>query len=156
MLSQLSLYRFVSVLLVVCGLSLSACESMDHEDQGRVIGGVLGGVLGAEVGDGSGRTAAIIVGTLAGSMIGAEIGKTMDDVDRNNVAKALNDNRTNATSSWINPDTGREYSVAPTRTFDGKLGPCREFSLVTSDVNQPDQTVYGTACLREDGTWVLQ
>lgn len=135
--------------------ALAGCETMDKEDQGQIIGGVVGGVLGAQVGDGSGRTAAIIIGTLAGSMIGAEIGRTMDEQDRAQVATALHDNRTQQSTTWINPDTGRRYTVTPTRTYDGEGQPCREFSLRATVVGQPDQPLFGTACLRSDGAWVI-
>jgi len=135
---------------------LAACGTMTQADQGEVIGGVIGGVVGSQVGQGHGRTAAIIVGTLAGAMIGRQIGETMDDTDRMKTARVLNDSRTGTSTSWVNPDTGYEYTVMPTRTYDSSAGPCREFRLDASVGNSPDEEVYGTACLQADGSWLIQ
>jgi surface antigen len=144
---------FVTALL----LTLAAgCETMSHAEQGEIIGGVVGGVVGAQVGEGTGQTVAIIVGTLAGAMIGRHIGETMDDVDRMHTARTLNDNRTGQPTTWVNPDTGHEYTVTPTRTFEESGGPCREFTLNATVGGEPDQEVYGTACLQADGSWLVQ
>lgn len=134
----------------------AGCETMSQAEQSEMIGGVIGGVVGAQVGDGSGRTAAIIIGTLAGAMIGRHLGETMDDVDRMRTARTLNDTRTGQSTTWINPDTGYEYTLTPTRTYDQSGGPCREFSLNATVGSQPDQEVYGTACLQADGSWLIQ
>jgi surface antigen len=137
-------------------LTLSAgCETMSQADQAEVIGGVIGGVVGAQIGDGSGRTVAIIVGTLAGAMIGRQIGENMDEADRMKTARTLNDSRTGEATTWVNPDTGYEYTVTPTRTFEESGGPCREFRLDATVGSQSDQEVYGTACLQPDGSWLL-
>jgi surface antigen len=145
---------FVSA--VVFAVLLIGCETMTHGDEGAVIGGVVGGVVGAQVGDGSGQTAAIIIGTIAGSMIGRHIGESMDDTDRMMTARTLNDNRTNESATWINPDTGYEYSVTPTKTYDQSGSPCREFTLNATVGGQENQDVYGTACLQADGSWLVQ
>lgn len=148
--------HFLGVSALVLALTLpSGCETMSQAEQAEVIGGVVGGVVGAQVGEGSGRTVAIIVGTLAGAMIGRQIGETMDDVDRMRTARSLNDSRTGQSTTWINPDTGYEYTVTPTRTFEQSGGPCREFSLDATVGGQPNQEVYGTACLQADGSWML-
>lgn len=135
---------------------LTGCETTTHAQQGEVIGGVLGGVLGSQVGEGSGQTAAIIVGTMAGSMIGRQIGQSMDDVDRMKTAEALNNNRTGQSTTWTNPDNGREYTVTPTRTYEETSGgPCREFQLDATVGGEPGQEVNGTACLQADGSWKI-
>ncbi len=135
---------------------LASCGTMSQADQGEIIGGVVGGVVGAQVGEGHGRTAAIIVGTLAGAMIGRHIGESMDESDRMKTAKALNDSRTGTSTTWVNPDTGYEYTVTPTRTYEASGGPCREFRLDASVGDSPDEEVYGTACLQADGSWLIQ
>lgn len=141
---------FLSVVL------LSGCETTTHGQQGEVLGGVIGGVIGAQVGEGSGRTAAIIVGTIAGSVIGRHIGESMDDTDRMKTAMVLHDSRTGESTSWVNPDTGYRYSVKPTRTYEQRSGPCREFQLDATVGGQANQNVYGTACLQADGSWLVQ
>jgi len=141
---------------VLSACFLIACASTTHEQHGEVIGGVIGGVLGSQVGDGSGQTAAIIIGTIAGAMIGRHVGESMDDTDRMMTARTLNDNRTGQSATWINPDTGYEYTVTPTRTYEESNGPCREFRLDATVGDQDDQDVFGTACLQADGSWLIQ
>ena len=151
--------RNTGLILIVAFLSaflVSGCETTSHGQQGEILGGVLGGVLGAKVGDGRGRTAAIIVGSIAGAMIGRHMGESMDDTDRMQTAVVLNGARTGEAASWVNPDTGYQYTVTPTRTYEQSGGPCREFRLNATIGNQSDPDVYGTACLQADGSWLVQ
>jgi surface antigen len=89
-------------------------------------------------------------------MIGRQIGENMDDVDRMRTARVLNDSRSGTATTWVNPDTGYEYTVTPTRTYEASGGPCREFRLDTAVGNSPNEEVYGTACLQADGSWLIQ
>jgi surface antigen len=154
--SRKLLASLVPALIIMAGIPLSSCETTTHAQQGEIIGGVIGGVLGSQVGEGSGRTAAIIVGTIAGAMIGRHIGETMDDADRMQTAAALNNARTGEATTWVNPDNGNRYTVTPTETFEQSGGPCREFRLDAKVGDEPDQEVYGTACLQADGSWLIR
>lgn len=136
-------------------LLLQGCGTT-HEQQGEVIGGVIGGVVGSQVGGGDGTTVAIIVGTLAGAMIGRHVGQHMDDTDRLMTARALNDSRTGQSTTWVNPDTGYEYTVTPTRTYEEAAAPCREFRLDATIDGRTDRNVDGNACLQADGSWLVQ
>ena len=140
---------------IALAVGISGCGTTQAQ-QGEMIGGVVGGLIGTQIGDGSGRTAAIIIGTLAGSMIGRQVGETMDQTDRMYTARTLNDNRTGEAMMWTNPDNGNVYEVTPTRTFEVESGPCREFTLNANVGGEPNQEVYGTACLQADGSWKLQ
>lgn len=148
--------RVTVLAAILSALSLAACETTTHAQQGEVLGGVIGGVIGSQVGDGRGNTAAIIVGTIAGAMIGRHIGENMDDRDRLMTATALNDSRTGEATTWVNPDTGYRYTVTPTRTYEESSGPCREFQLDATVSGQTNQDIYGTACLQADGSWVVR
>jgi surface antigen len=66
---------------------------------------------------------------------------------------ALENNRTNQASTWVNPDTGGTGMVAPVRTFQNAGGePCREFQQKIV-VGGEEVQGYGTACRQPDGTW---
>jgi surface antigen len=139
--------------MVCCAIGLPGCATPPTKEQtGMVIGGVLGGVLGAQVGEGSGQTVATIVGTLAGAAIGGAVGRSMDETDRLNTALALENVRTGVPSRWRNPDTGNEYTVVPTRTYEAAEGPCREYTVDAVVAGRQD-TVHGTACRQPDGSW---
>ena len=134
---------------------ITACATGGPQEQsGSVVGGVVGAAVGSTIGKGDGRTAAIILGTLTGSMIGANVGRYMDQQDRVHTAETLEYNRTGQTSEWKNPDTGYDYSVTPTRTYESAQGPCREFTM-DAMVGGRMQQVYGTACRQADGSWKI-
>lgn len=143
--------RHASVALIA--LSVAACTQPPTKEQGgMLIGGALGGVLGSQVGGGTGKTVATIVGVLAGAAVGGAVGRSMDETDRLKTAQTLEGVRTGVPSTWRNPDTGNQYTVVPTRTFDASTGPCREFT-VDSVVGGKRDKVYGTACRQSDGSW---
>ncbi|WP_018880032.1 RT0821/Lpp0805 family surface protein [Thioalkalivibrio sp. ALE9] len=146
---------FVIVLAATLGLGGCATYQGSQEQAGMVIGGVLGGVLGSQVGSGRGRTAAIIAGTLAGAAIGGSVGQSMDEVDRLKTAQTLESVRTGVPSRWVNPDSGNQYTVVPTRTYETTAGPCREYTIDAVIGGQTEQ-VYGTACRQADGSWRVQ
>jgi surface antigen len=112
----------------------------------------VGGVVGSTIGGGSGRTVAIIAGTVAGAVIGGKIGQKMDEADKLKAAQALETTPTGKQSSWRNPDTGAQYTMTPTRTYEAGGTPCREFS-VNATVDGKAEQVHGTACRQADGSW---
>ncbi len=145
-----------AIAAIFAAVLLAACETTTHAEEGQVIGAVLGGLVGSQIGDGRGRTTAIIVGAVAGSMIGRHIGQQMDDNDRRRTALALHEAKTGEVTTWVNPDTGAAYRVTPVRTYQSSAGPCREFKLDATVAGRTDQDLFGTACLRSDGAWVVQ
>ena len=143
---------------LIVGLSVAivgCAEYPQREQQGMVIGGILGGVLGSQVGEGSGKTAATIVGTMAGAMIGGAVGRSMDETDRLRTSHSLESVRTGVPSTWRNPDTGNQYTVVPTRTYDSGSAPCREYT-VDAIIDGNREKAYGTACRQPDGSWQVQ
>lgn len=150
--------KISSGFILVCLISINGCATMDkgqNEQAGVIIGGILGGVLGSQVGKGDGRTAAIIVGTLVGAAIGGSVGQSMDDADRLKTAESLETVRTGEPTTWENPDSGNEYTVTPTRTYEDTTGPCREYT-VDAKIGGKTEQVYGTACRQPDGSWEIQ
>jgi surface antigen len=145
--------RIASLTIACAALLLSGCTTPATQEQaGMIIGGVLGGALGSQVGGGRGRTAATIVGTIAGSAIGGSMGRSMDDTDRLKLAHSLETVRTGVPSQWRNPDTGNQYTVVPTRTYESTGTPCREFA-VDGTIGGRKEQIVGTACRQADGSW---
>ena len=150
-------YRVAVAAVLAAALVLPGCQTTSgpNEQAGVVIGGVLGGVLGKQVGKGDGNTAAIIVGSLLGAHIGGSVGRSMDDTDRLKTAHSLETVRTGVSTSWVNPDSGNQYAVTPTKTYESSSGPCREYT-VDAVVGGTQEQVYGTACRQPDGSWKVQ
>ncbi|HEX4781359.1 MAG TPA: RT0821/Lpp0805 family surface protein [Usitatibacter sp.] len=134
-------------------LALAACESPPTKEQkGAVAGAVVGGVVGSTIGGGAGRTTAIVVGTIAGALIGSHIGKRMDEADRLKAAQVLETAPTGQGATWKNPDSGDQFTMTPTRTYETSSGPCRDYT-VNATVEGKPESVQGKACRQQDGSW---
>ena len=134
-------------------VALTACETPPTKQQtGAVTGAVVGGVVGSTIGGGTGRTVAIVAGTVAGALFGSHIGKRMDEADRLKAAQALENAPSGQRTTWKNPDSGAEYTMTPTRTYETSTGPCRDFTVDARIDGKPEK-VQGSACRQPDGTW---
>ncbi len=127
---------------------------VNKEQMGTVLGGVAGGILGNQVGGGSGKAAATILGATAGAMAGNAIGSTMDRVDAMNVNNALENQKDNRATTWVNPNNNARYTVTPTVTTNDGSKYCREYQM-HSTINGNSEFVTGRAC-RINGRWVQQ
>jgi surface antigen len=144
------------VALVILGgtlsVSLFGCNTMSKQDAGVLTGSAVGAVIGSQVGHGSGSIAAAAVGAVAGALIGGQIGNYMDQQDRMQFQKTLETSPTHRATSWKNPDTGNTYTITPTRTYKVYNRYCREYTT-KAIINGQEQTVYGKACRKPDGSW---
>jgi surface antigen len=148
--------RAIVITLLTLALGLSSCTSQPNQEQtGMVIGGALGGLLGSRVGGGTGKIAATIVGTLAGAAVGGAVGRSMDETDRLKAGTALETVRTGVPTSWRNPDTGNNYTITPTRTYETSTGYCREYTM-EGKIGGQSERIYGTACRQPNGDWKIQ
>ncbi|MBT5263435.1 MAG: glycine zipper 2TM domain-containing protein [Rhodospirillaceae bacterium] len=120
---------------------------------GGLIGAILGAAAGTQFGKGKGRTAAVIGSSVIGMVLGSEIGRSMEPADQQRTATVLESNRTGDGVTWQNPDSGAEYTVTPTRTWEAEPGRyCREYNT-TVIIGGQEQAAYGTACRMPDGSW---
>ena len=129
------------------------------EVMGTLLGAALGGLVGSQIGSGTGNKVAIGAGVVAGGLMGNRIGKSMSCRDRqyhgDTAQNAFETQRTGTSSSWVNPDTGHQGSVTPTRTYQQADGTyCREFDQTVTVDGQLEQAS-GTACRQPDGTWKI-
>lgn len=145
--------HFLQTALISAALILSGCQTApSSEDTGQIVGGVIGGILGSQIGGGRGKTAATIAGVLVGAYIGGNIGRSMDANDKRQAYGALENNQTNQPSSWHNPDSNRDYSVTPTRTYKTADGPCRDYTTEVM-IDGKREVAKGTACREPNGSW---
>ena len=132
--------------------NLASCAS--KQEAGALSGAAIGAAVGSTLGGGRGNAIAIMLGVAIGANIGQTVGKYMDEQDRMRTSSIMEFNRTNQVTTWNNPDTGYNYSVKPTRTYNEAQGPCREFTVDASVGGKVEQ-VYGTACRQADGSWKI-
>lgn len=140
---------FVAGILII---SLGGCAS--KEEAGALSGAAVGAAIGSTIGGGRGRALAIMLGVAVGASIGQTVGRYMDEQDRMRTSMVMEKSRTNEVTTWRNPDSGYEYSVKPTRTYEVEQRPCREFTM-DAKVGGKTEQVYGTACRQSDGSWKI-
>lgn len=146
--------RFISALtLVICCITLTACQNMSKQDIGTMSGAVAGGLIGSTIGGGSGKVLAVAAGAVAGAALGNAIGKSMDDQDRMKMNSALENNNVGQPAYWNNNKSGAAYRVTPVKNVTvGSNQYCREYQTVAT-INGQQQKMYGTACRQPDGAW---
>lgn len=141
------------IIIMLSSLTLLSCAQTSKQDVGMVSGAVIGGVAGSAIGRGQGRIVGGVLGAVVGGFLGSAIGKSMDDTDRLNAQLALERQRDNQPSVWVNPNNGNRYEVTPIRTYQPQPDRyCREFTSTVTIAGKKQQT-YGTACRQPDGTW---
>ena len=145
----------LGISLLIALTQISAC-TVTREQGGAAAGAVVGGVVGSQIGGGSGQDVATALGIIGGALVGASLGRSFDQLDAMNTQRALETSPTNQTSSWVNPDSGNQYAITPTKTFQTNNNQyCREYQT-TVTVAGKQQQGYGTACRQPDGQWQIQ
>ena len=144
------------VMIPALALTLASCT---NEEMGALFGATAGALIGSQIGSGHEGTMAAIAGlSLAGAYIGAEIGSDMDERDRYEMQRrtqyALERSPSGATSNWNNPDSGNYGSITPSPGYVDAGQYCRPYTQ-TITVDGDTRTIRGTACRRDDGTWVI-
>lgn len=142
-----------SQLVVLPGAGIARCN---RDVVGAIFGGAAGAAVGSRFGRGDGRTAATIGGAILGALIGGNLGRAMDQADQSCIGQALERAETGRPVVWQNPDSGVDYEVTPTRTYQADGGAyCREYTTKII-IDGREQNAYSTACRRPDGSWQRQ
>ncbi len=126
---------------------------------GAIAGGAAGGLLGSQIGKGSGQLVAVGAGVLIGALLGQEVGSRLSAGDLACAEQAGYQAHTVPVGqqiSWNNPQTGNSGYVVPVRdgTHQGTGQYCREYQTVVY-VGGRQESGYGTACYRPDGSWEI-
>lgn len=91
--------------------------------------------------------------SFAGALIGGIIGSSMNQWDHNHAAYVLETAPTGQRIQWRNPDSGYDYAIVPTRTYQVQAGQyCREYTT-WGRIGGREQELYGQACRMPDGSW---
>jgi surface antigen len=138
--------------VLVAGAVLSGCATQRAAtSQQRQVGSAT---VAGQLRDGADGSVAIVPHAFAGTVIGSSIAPNMDAQDLHVAGLALTDAAIRQSTRWHNADTGFEYVLVPTATFQGPDGPCRKFTIVASHNGGP-QFADGIACRQPDGRWLV-
>ncbi|PIE56154.1 MAG: hypothetical protein CSA34_05430 [Desulfobulbus propionicus] len=143
------------VLLFISMLFLSSCANTSQKGQVGAVSGAAGGALiGQIIGH---NTEATLIGAAMGTMIGYIVGNEMEKYDREQLNHVYERGVSQQASSWINPDTGNQYSVIPqpAYTAPGTNTVCRK-AEIKAMIDGKAQTTYTTACRDANGQWQLR
>jgi surface antigen len=81
----------------------------------------------------------------------------MDKYDRQQLDHMYERGVSNQRSTWVNPDTGNQYTVTPQPAYQepSSRRVCRRAEIEAIIDGRPERT-YSTACRNEYGQWELQ
>jgi surface antigen len=154
--------RFISLLIIAMLLPAWGCATNPYNEPQfskravvTILGAGAGALLGAQFGSGRGQLATVALGTALGGATAYWLSEGMDQADRQVVNYALENSNDGQQLPWKNNQTGREYAVIPTRTYQQPTGQyCREFTTQIN-VGGNRESGYGTACRQPDGAWKI-
>ncbi len=152
--------KLTTILLAGCfAFSLSSCANMEVQ-QGKKgqVGAAGGAAAGAVIGQAIGQdTEATLIGAAVGGLLGYIVGNEMDKYDRIQLANVYDRAPSRQTTSWVNPDTGKQYQVTPEPAYTNPRTNqvCRK-AEINAIVDGRPKTTYSTACRDQYGTWHLQ
>ena len=144
--------KYVSVLALLFLLLLASCAN--RAQTGAVGGAAAGALIGQAIGHNTGGT---LIGAAVGTMLGYIVGSEMDKYDRQQLDHMYERGVSNQRSSWVNPDTGTQYTVTPQPAYQepSSRRVCRRAEIEAIIDGRPERT-YSTACRNEYGQWELQ
>ena len=144
--------KYVSVLALLFLMLLASCAN--RAQTGAAGGAAAGALIGQAIGHNTGGT---LIGAAVGTMLGYIVGSEMDKYDRQQLDHMYERGVSNQRSSWVNPDTGNQYTVTPQPAYQepSSRRVCRRAEIEAIIDGRPERT-YSTACRNEYGQWELQ
>lgn len=144
--------KYVSVLALLFLLLLASCANRGQT--GAVGGAAAGALIGQAIGH---NTEGTLIGAAVGTMLGYIVGSEMDKYDRQQLDHMYERGVSNQRSTWVNPDTGNQYTVTPQPAYQepSSRRVCRRAEIEAIIDGRPERT-YSTACRNEYGQWELQ
>ena len=144
--------KYVSVLALLFLMLLASCAN--RAQTGAAGGAAAGALIGQAIGHNTGGT---LIGAAGGTMLGYIVGSEMDKYDRQQLDHMYERGVSNQRSTWVNPDTGNQYTVTPQPAYQepSSRRVCRRAEIEAVIDGRPERT-YSTACRNEYGQWELQ
>lgn len=136
--------------LLVLALAASIVSCNTNAQSGAGLGAIAGAIAGQAIGH---DTEATLIGAAIGGMLGYGIGNEMDKADQAKISHAYETIPDQQSSHWVNPNTGNEFSVTPSRTFKEESGrDCRE-AVILATIDGKAEKITQTACRDAQGNW---
>ena len=145
--------KYASLLAVLFLFTLTSCANMNKAQTGALGGAAGGALIGQAIGH---NTEATLIGAAVGTMLGYIVGNEMDKYDRQQLNHVYERGVSNQTSSWVNPDTGAQYSVTPMPAYTTANNRICRKAEIDAVIDGKVEKTYTTACRDANGHWQLQ
>ncbi len=144
--------KYVSVLALLFLMLLASCAN--RAQTGAAGGAAAGALIGQAIGHNTGGT---LIGAAVGTMLGYIVGSEMDKYDRQQLDHMYERGVSNQRSTWVNPDTGNQYTVTPQPAYqEPSSRRVRRRAEIEAVIDGRPERTYSTACRNEYGQWELQ
>jgi len=145
--------KYLSILAILFLFILTSCADMNKAQTGAAGGAAGGALIGQAIGH---NTEATLIGAAVGTMLGYMVGNEMDKYDRQQLNHTYERGVSNQTASWVNPDTGNQYSVTPRPAYNTSANQVCRKAEIDSIIDGKPEKVYTTACRDANGHWQIQ
>ena len=99
------------------------------------------------------NTEVILMNTMNSTQLTYLVSRKMEKYDRQQLNHVYERGTPNQGSSWLNPDTGNQYTVTPGLVYlSPNGGICRKNEIVTT-MDGKKQSISATACRDDSGSW---
>ncbi len=140
--------KTIVVMAFIFALGASGCSSKAGTGAGA--GALAGGLVGALTS--KNKISGAAIGAGVGLMLGYVIGNEMDKHDQEQISDTLDHGRTGVPHTWVNPDSGKEYTATPERPYRDGETVCRDI-VIAKHGGQP---VLAKAYRDENGEWRIK
>ena len=146
--------KYITLCAILALSLMTACADMNKAQTGALGGAAGGAIIGQAIGH---NTEATLIGAAVGTLLGYIVGNEMDKYDKQQLNHVYERGMSNQSSSWVNPDTGNQYSVTPQPAYTNPQTdqPCRK-AEIDAVIDGKMQKTYTTACRDQYGQWQLQ
>lgn len=139
------------ILLALAASSLGCTTS--KAQQGSVFGGLAGGLIGSQLGPEDRRRENALIGAGIGLAAGYMLGNELDKFDQQRVQQTLEYQPSGQSTSWVNPDTGYQFTATPSPAYASGNRIYRDVEL-EAYIDGRRETVQARA-YRDQDRWIL-
>ncbi len=144
--------KYIAIFSILILFALSSCTNINKAQTGAVGGAAGGAIIGQAIGH---NTESTLIGAAVGTMLGYIVGNEMDKYDRQQLNHTYERGVSNQTQSWVNPDSGNQYSVTPQPAYiTPSQQVCRK-AEIDAVIDGKSERTYTTACRDANGHWQL-
>lgn len=143
-----------NILLLLMIVFVSGCAT--KAQQGSGIGALTGALAGSHIGPDDDHIQNSLIGAGVGAAVGYFVGNEMDKKDIKQLSKTAEYNKTNSSTTWVNPNTNKKYQATPKQTYQQNNKICRNVKVLIEDKDGSVRKERVKMCRQPNGSWKFQ